>query len=78
MLAPAAMKYGLITNVMTFGHLTSGSRSNLGDDIQTHAVEHLYASMGIAPEQIVRLNRYEFQQYDWRHGYILMPLCRSV
>ena len=49
MLAPAAMKYGLITNVMTFGHLTSGSRSNLGDDIQTHAVEHLYASMGIAP-----------------------------
>ena len=75
MLAPAAMKYGLITNVMTFGHLTSGSRSNLGDDIQTHAVEHLYASMGIAPEQIVRLNRYEFQQYDGCHGYILMPMC---
>lgn len=75
MLAPTAMKYGLITNVMTFGHLTAASRSNLGDDIQTHAVEHLYASMGIAPEQIVRLNRYEFHEYDGRHGYILMPMC---
>ncbi|HZX15306.1 MAG TPA: polysaccharide pyruvyl transferase family protein [Pseudomonas sp.] len=75
MLAPTAMKYGLITNVMTFGHLTAGSRSNLGDDIQTHAVEHLYACMGIAPEQIVRLNRYEFRNYDGRYGYILMPMC---
>lgn len=75
MAAPMAMKYGLITNVMTFGHLTAGSRSNLGDDIQTHAVEHLYAFMGIAPDQIVRLNRYEFQEYDGRHGYILMPMC---
>lgn len=75
MLAPAAMKYGLITNVMTFSHLTAGSRSNLGDDIQTHAVEHLYTCMGIAPEQIVRLNRYDFSNYDGRHGYILMPMC---
>ncbi|MDD1974997.1 polysaccharide pyruvyl transferase family protein [Pseudomonas tussilaginis] len=75
MLAPTAMKYGLITNVMTFGHLTAASRSNLGDDIQTHAVEYLYASMGIAPEQVVRLNRYEFHDYDGRYGYILMPMC---
>lgn len=75
MLAPTAMKYGLITNVMTFSHLTAGSRSNLGDDIQTHAVEHLYACMGIPPEQIVRLNRYDFHDYDGRHGYVLMPMC---
>jgi hypothetical protein len=75
MLAPTTIKYGLITNVMTFGHLTAGSRSNLGDDIQTHAVEHLYASMGIAAEQIVRLNRYEFHDYDGRHGYLVMPMC---
>jgi len=75
MFTPTAMKYGLITNVMTFGHLTSGSRSNLGDDIQTHAVEHLYATMGIPSEQIVRLNRYDFHRYDGRHGYILMPMC---
>ena len=58
MFTPTAMKYGLITNVMTFGHLTSGSRSNLGDDIQTHAVEHLYATMGIPSEHIVRLTWY--------------------
>ncbi|MCX5510533.1 polysaccharide pyruvyl transferase family protein [Pseudomonas sp. BJa3] len=75
MLAPTAMKYGLITNVMVFGHLTAGSRHNIGDDIQTHAVEHLYACMGIPAEQIVRLNRYEFHDYDGRHGYILMPMC---
>lgn len=75
MLAPTTIKYGLITNVMTFGHLTAASRSNLGDDIQTHAVEHLYACMGISEEQIVRLNRYDFHAYDGRHGYIIMPMC---
>ncbi|WP_175253837.1 MULTISPECIES: polysaccharide pyruvyl transferase family protein [Pseudomonas] len=75
MFVPTAMKYGLITNVMIFGHLTAGSRSNLGDDIQTHALEHLYACMGIPDEQIVRLNRYEFRDYDGRHGYVLMPMC---
>ncbi|WP_312939866.1 polysaccharide pyruvyl transferase family protein [Stutzerimonas balearica] len=75
MSVPMAVKYGLITNVMTFGHLTAGSRSNLGDDIQTHAVEHLYACMGIPDEQIVRLNRYEFRDYDGRYGYLLMPMC---
>ena len=75
MLAPTVMKYGLITNVMTFGHLTAGSRHNIGDDIQTHAVERLYAYMGIPADQIVRLNRYEFHGYDGRHGYVLMPMC---
>lgn len=70
-----AMKYGLIGDVANFAHLTTSSLHNIGDNIQSHAVEHLYASMGIAPERIVRLNRYQFRDYDGRHGYVLMPMC---
>lgn len=74
MVKPEPLKYGLITDVANFAHLTTSSLHNIGDNIQSHAVEHLYASMGLAPEQILRLNRYEFRDYDGRDGYVLMPM----
>ena len=50
MVKPEPLKYGLITDVANFAHLTTSSLHNIGDNIQSHAVEHLYASMGLAPE----------------------------
>lgn len=75
MVSPSPLKYGLISDVANFSHLTTNSLHNIGDNIQSHAVEHLYATMGIPAEQIVRLNRYEFRNYDGRFGYVLMPMC---
>lgn len=75
MVSPEAVKYGLMTDVANFSHLTTSSLHNIGDNIQSHAVEHLYATMGIGTEQIVRLNRYDFRDYDGRHGYVVMPMC---
>lgn len=75
MVMPEPMKYGLIRDVANFPHLSAQSMHNVGDNIQSHAVEHLYACMGISEEQIIRLNRYDFSSYDGRHGYVLMPMC---
>ena len=75
MVTPLPVKYGLIADLPTFAHLSSSSLHNIGDNIQSHAVEHLYHHMGIGQESIVKLNRYQFSSYDGRDGYVLMPMC---
>lgn len=70
-----SLKYGVIIGIPNFDHLSINSLHNIGDNIQSHAVENLYSWMNISPESIVKLNRYEFNDYDGRFGYVLIPMC---
>lgn len=75
MVKPEGVKYGLINYGATASHRSGASMHNIGDLIQSHAVEHLYAGMGIPSDQIVWMDRYQFGTYDGRHGYVLLPMC---
>jgi len=70
------MKYGRMKWKYSSWHNTNNSISaNIGDNIQTLAVDYLYKKMGIEKKDIVDINNeVELQEYDGEE-YVVMPMA---
>ena len=71
------MKYGVIDYSSGYGYPAAGGsgrmrRVNFGDDIQSIAIERLYARMGIATDQIVHVPYQDLRSYDG--DYLALPM----
>lgn len=65
------MKYGIITH--NYGEYAKVSREyNVGDTIQTLAMEKIYKKMGIEEREICYINLIDLKEYDGE--YVLLPM----
>lgn len=71
------MKYGVIDYSRGYGYPSTGGRGpmrkvNFGDDIQSIAIEQLYARMGIPADQVVRVPYQDLRTYAG--DYLVLPM----
>lgn len=69
------MKYGII-DYSYGGSAAYGTANkyyvNIGNDMQSLAIEHLYQQLGIEQGQVVRVGYHELRTYD--KGYVILPM----
>ena len=59
----SSIKYGVIDYTEGYDYLGEESTLNVGDDIQSIAIEALYKKIGIAEEQIIKIPHRELKEY---------------
>lgn len=68
------MKFGrLIYRYTGCTYVEKGAIYNIGDNIQTFAVDHLYKRMGIAKENIIDINAADMKYYDGEE--VILPMA---
>lgn len=65
------MKYGLVSYSRRPMRPNGITRVNLGDPIQSYAMQYIYEQMGIQKNEIVQVSRYEAGDYDG--DYVILP-----
>ena len=65
------MKYGILTYNRRPMRVGGENRLNIGDPIQTYAMEYIYDRMGIKKDELVEVSRYRAKKYNGE--YVLLP-----
>ncbi|MBE5963204.1 MAG: polysaccharide pyruvyl transferase family protein [Lachnospiraceae bacterium] len=65
------MKYGILTYGKRPMRIGGTNRLNIGDPIQTYAMQYIYSRMGIKKEELVEISRYTAKDYNG--DYVLLP-----
>ncbi len=68
------MKYGrLVYRYTGRTYIEKGAIYNIGDNMQTFAVDNFYRRMGISPEEIININASEMKNYDGEE--VIVPIA---
>lgn len=65
------MKYGLVSYSNRPMRPNGINRVNLGDPIQSYAMQYIYEQMGIHKSELIQVSRYEAGDYDGE--YVILP-----
>lgn len=65
------MKYGIVTYHKRPMRKGSNNTLNLGDPIQTYAMEYIYKTMNVLADEVVNISRYHAAEYNGE--YVVLP-----